>query len=34
MPPERSVNQGSMLDLCLREALIERGVVTLEKYDI
>jgi len=34
MPPERSINLDSMLDLYLLDALIERGVVTLEEYNI
>jgi CMP-N-acetylneuraminic acid synthetase len=32
MPKERSVNLDSKMDLILLEALVERGIVTLEEY--
>jgi N-acylneuraminate cytidylyltransferase len=33
MPPERSANLDTMMDLCVLEALLEKGVYTLEEYD-
>ena len=33
MPPERSINLDTRLDLHILEALIEKGVLSIEEYD-
>ncbi|HYG89071.1 MAG TPA: acylneuraminate cytidylyltransferase family protein [Azospirillum sp.] len=33
MPPERSANLDNMMDLQILEALLEKGILTIEEYD-